>query len=523
MKRWMILALTVFGIAAVFAGELADAIQQAGFWINKKYTYPPAREEEEAKLTAIRKSSLSEAEKIAAIRMTFPEAFRQPLIFQQPLSWRIHSLALGYDIKTSVREKEEVKDILDTLEKFERKDTIGGSTAITGTVNRKSSRRGEATGGGGFSWNPFQWKANLHADISGRLAGEYSTGTKAEKQSSELWSASRQATFARERQRIRELIRQTTVTNQHLSFTVTFTNHSREPMTCDLRNAYIPIYTGNETCGRAKPLDPGVVRIESGVSQDIFFRMELDTTTALRLVDFMSSASPTIDPLKGSNLPITSISYPNGVISASLRNVETRPFDIRLPGFAAHWEIRRRHAAAARETTLRDALIAADEDIFTGIGYHICKWGGNNELTALSEVPLGKFAPTDSEKRYWVFIRCGNRTVSTLSAGELDSPLPASGCTLWIVDLENLEDYKDSSSLLQEAIFAKVIADAEKGDARAQFRVAYMLSQGFGTIQNLSETVEWYRKAAEVFWLRKAAVQGYTKAQQALRDLGESW
>ena len=525
MKRWMILALTVFAFIAVFGESLRDVKKQVEIWINKEYKETPVTLEDAIKdfKKICNDDSLTDEEKIAALRKGFPDAFpSQSLIFQPPLSWRIHSLALGYDIKESAEAQVQTVDILSALEKLERERSSISDTTTTTTRDRGWSATGELSGEAGaklkgrfgihanLSFNPFKWlkgdadvgtrssletEADAGIRLKGSLKGYYSYGKKTVDENRELWSARQQATFSREHQSIAKWLQQTKITNRHLSFTVTLTNNSGELMECDVREAYLPIYTGNETCGRAKPLDRKVYRIEPGISQDIFFRMELDTTKALSLVDFMSSASPTIELLRG-NMPITSPSYPNGVISASLRNVETRPFDIRLPGFAAHWEIRRRHAAAARETTLRDALIAADEDIFTGIGYHICKWGGNNELTALSEVPLGKFAPNDSAKSYLVFIRLGSRVVSELSAGELDSPLPASGCTLWIVDLEKLEDYKDSSSLLGKAIFAKVKAEAEKGDALAQFRVALMLANGFGTTQNLPEAVEWYRRAA---------------------------
>jgi TPR repeat protein len=55
---------------------------------------------------------------------------------------------------------------------------------------------------------------------------------------------------------------------------------------------------------------------------------------------------------------------------------------------------------------------------------------------------------------------------------------------------------------------------AEQGIAQAQFNLGVCYYNGYGVTQNKAEAVKWYRKAAQ---------QGYGLAQEALKQLGETW
>ena len=55
--------------------------------------------------------------------------------------------------------------------------------------------------------------------------------------------------------------------------------------------------------------------------------------------------------------------------------------------------------------------------------------------------------------------------------------------------------------------FEATKAKAEKGDARAQYKLGYAYDEGQGVPKNDKEAVKWYRKAAE---------QGYASAQSNL-------
>ena len=55
--------------------------------------------------------------------------------------------------------------------------------------------------------------------------------------------------------------------------------------------------------------------------------------------------------------------------------------------------------------------------------------------------------------------------------------------------------------------FAETKGVAEKGDAKAQHHLAYLLEEGLGTKPDATEAAKWCRKSAE---------QGYADAQYAL-------
>jgi TPR repeat protein len=63
---------------------------------------------------------------------------------------------------------------------------------------------------------------------------------------------------------------------------------------------------------------------------------------------------------------------------------------------------------------------------------------------------------------------------------------------------------KNSYELLQKA--------ADRGDAKAQNSLGWCYAIGRGVAQDLSEATEWFKKAAE---------QGNTRAQSALKRLDE--
>ena len=65
------------------------------------------------------------------------------------------------------------------------------------------------------------------------------------------------------------------------------------------------------------------------------------------------------------------------------------------------------------------------------------------------------------------------------------------------------------TKLLQETT-AETKAEAEKGDATAQFLLGYMYANGQGVAKDGAEAVKWYRKAAD---------QGYAPAQAYLGDM----
>ncbi len=73
------------------------------------------------------------------------------------------------------------------------------------------------------------------------------------------------------------------------------------------------------------------------------------------------------------------------------------------------------------------------------------------------------------------------------------------------------DDFKDALDALDredyEALYKLTLPLAEKGNAKAQYMLGGMYSEGLGGVQNYKEAVRWYRLAAE---------QGDAKAQYQL-------
>jgi TPR repeat protein len=127
----------------------------------------------------------------------------------------------------------------------------------------------------------------------------------------------------------------------------------------------------------------------------------------------------------------------------------------------------------------------------------------------------------------------------------LDQPMPQDNCTIWIIDLDNLDDYQNVNNAFKRLIFNKTKEQAEgsflsSGKKIAQYYVAQMYATGFCQEKDIAESLKWYRKAAEqghaeaqnwlgmcylngwgiakdhksaVEWLKKAAEQGNALAQ----------
>jgi len=60
---------------------------------------------------------------------------------------------------------------------------------------------------------------------------------------------------------------------------------------------------------------------------------------------------------------------------------------------------------------------------------------------------------------------------------------------------------------MDPAVFAQLRADAEKGDAQAQYNLGVSYANGQGVPKDKAQAKQWYRKAAE---------QGFEQAQDAL-------
>jgi TPR repeat protein len=94
------------------------------------------------------------------------------------------------------------------------------------------------------------------------------------------------------------------------------------------------------------------------------------------------------------------------------------------------------------------------------------------------------------------------------------------------------QDFKKGMAAHKRGDYAAAMREwrplADRGDAQAQYKLAFMFERGRGAPQDQAEAVKWFRKAARqgqgtdkndsraVKWFRKAARQGHARAQYSL-------
>ena len=302
--KFLFLFLTFICIAfQMQAASYEDALNRVETWIQGKYPEKSlARDSYEVKLKKIYESSASEEVKIQDLHRVFPEAFLKKIIYESlivksSVSWKVHSLAIGYDIKDSTTEEIKTVDIQKELEQRE----VINETVYNDKTSWKKNKGYNLTGNAGLRsvLLPF---FNGKASISGHYEKSDSTSSL----SSSLWNPKQQALFLKNKEIIMTMLKHSNISNLHLTFTVTFYNRTKEP----LRFPYacsVPVYMGSKSCN--KPALPyGVeglgnilfIRPNNPQGQDVVFRMELNTTTARELIEYMTHDAPVIS-LEGGN------------------------------------------------------------------------------------------------------------------------------------------------------------------------------------------------------------------------------
>ena len=573
LKRFL---LSVAGLCLAFclaAEEYFDVRQRVQDWINTTYT-GETKEEALERLRRISRAAKDDEAKIADMKEAFPQAFRvveKSLIVRKPLSWHVHSLALGYDIWDEETKTDRHVDIIKAHSDL--------STLTTDTVRTDDKTKWGVEGYVGVDGKlsfPFKWAA----DIKG--GGSLSFSHQSVSQQSKIWSRSQQQGLRREASTNNEKLSRSGIKNLHLSFAVTLTNNSGEEMIFMPGNATIPVYMGGTNVGKyAKPYnlsDPSApIPISASPGTDILFRLELDTTTARELVAFMEKNAPTIDLRRG-NFPVRT-GKNRDVVATSSRWVKTIPVRLSLPIIFGEWNIREKHTFGGRAVTLREALQAIEQDLLKR-NLTIFGWKGKR-LDTLSSIPFEGFSPKDRERRYVALVEVGERVDPVFDQALLDEPLPQDGCTLWIVDLKK---YTGVPPAVREAALKRVPSSpernepvwkpsghqivlyetekdaraaieyykeaAERGDAFAQLQLGWAYykieeDDDFDLGKNYKkETYKWFRRAAEggnaeaqyrigicefsrircsaeecLKWLEKAAAQGHRDAPHMLKAL----
>ena len=581
IPRLVGLGVLVFS-SLLSAGVLEDAIEEAEKFIATRYPSERAKRSIGKKLDAILDDEkLTEAEKVRRIRVDIlmPKAEGlndsniEKLIYMPPLSWRVHSLAIAFDVNN------EIENVV-TRERYSKDGVSSRNTAKNAAEASSESRTGqerrdgetdassaesEVAGGGELGVDSFlgifpKPKYSASGRLSGSKKNRHESESAATRSAASSQAANRQSVWSRENQRELDAHFESTVKSSltahksglHVRFAVEFSNNTEKKMVIPAQME-IPVYAGDELIviaridtaqdnllglygagtAPADPVDFGGVAgeyadryIAPGMSVDVVFRGNLNNTVALKLVNYMRSGTPSFLPEKGSSATIHS---QDGVIDnavvASL-SVPTTRFVLGDYAFGV------RRLWNGRPVTYREAFKALNTR------YDL-------PPLVMNETGLAKVGPLDGACPDFSKIPCWS-TANGMCAfsPDLSEPVPEGEVEFVILNLEKVlanpsrydfpeseklklvnrlkEDGKDQNSrcllgccLLEGFGFKK--------DLKAAFTCfAEVAEQGYARAQhNLGvcyydgEGVEKdLRKAVE--WFRKAAEQGHAAAQYNL-------
>ena len=579
MRKYLLFALLTACFFTLAEEDYANVVGKVENWIENNYRKGSrAIKIKYSELDEIiNEKGIGKQAKIIKLKKAFPKAFvkvEKPLIYQEPISWEIHSLSLGYDITESATGTTKDVDILKAVSSNE-------SEHNSSTQSSRISRHKVDAGAGAnaeIGQNPFKWLDHLSGSTI-QLHARYVYGKDWTNQRTELWSDRNKEIFLKERAKITEMIHQVGVRNLHLTFAISFTNNSNEEVRCDLKKIEIPVYMNGKLIKSATfhgSLEEIIILAKTTVV--LSFRMNLDTTSARELVAFMGNHAPDIR-IDHSSIIFEMKESQRSINITAKGNVHTIPVQISMPGFYSTWNIRKYHTSNSNTVTIGEALKAVNDDLYRVVQRDLMKWE-NGTLVSFSDIPFEISSDVNAERCYFVFLQDNDtRKLIPVNAGTLDQPLPASGITLWSIYSEKPESYENIPSGVKKQILEKLerIAEkkklsnlmffvgkfyfkgfpnknekkafewfekaAEKGNAYAQNGLGYCYYYSKGVEQNYAEAVKWYRKAAEkgyavaqynlgvcyakgegveqnyseaVKWYREAAEKGYAVAQYNL-------
>ena len=579
MRKYLLFVLLTACFFTMAEEDYANVVGKVENWIENNYRKGSrAIKIKYSELDEIiNEKGIGKQAKIIKLKKAFPKAFvkvEKPLIYQEPISWEIHSLSLGYDITESATGT--TKDV-DILKAVSSNESESSNSTQSSNISKHKVDAGAGTNAE-IGLNPFKWLDNLSGSKI-QLHARYVYGKDWTNQRTELWSDRNKEIFLKERAKITEMIHQVGVRNLHLTFAISFTNNSNEEVRCDLKKIEIPVYMNGKLIKSATfhgSLEEIIILAKTTVV--LSFRMNLDTTSARELVAFMGNHAPDIR-IDHSSIIFEMKESQRSINITAKGNVHTIPVQMSMPGFQSTWNIRKYHTSNSKTVTIREALKAVNDDLYRVAQRDLMKWE-NGTLVSFSDIPFEISSDVNAERCYFVFLQDNDsKKLIPVNAGTLDQPLPASGITLWSIYSEKPESYENIPSGVKKQILEKLerIAEkeelsnlmffvgklyfkgfpnknekkafewfekaAEKGNAYAQNGLGYCYYYSKGVEQNYAEAVKWYEKAAAqnhaeakarldacyyfgegveqnyaeaVKWYQEAAEKGYTVAQYYL-------
>lgn len=546
MMKKILSAVLAFALISVFGESFEDELNRVETWINTTYQAGSlAHRSYSQKLLNIFNSRKTEEEKIADLRKTFPKAFpaveKENLIVTEPITWEIGPLKLGYDIQEGTATEVKTGDIIKDLNQIEAshgknktKTTIDletGGFGAEGKVTAQAGIKGSSSGGTGFNWG---------IGASGSISGRYEKNSTDRVENGVAWNKKNQRMFQRNRENIHSMIKQAAFKNLHLAITVRLYNRTNSNIYFNRTTASIPVYMGKQSCGAAKITGDNsqlVLRKNNPDGQVVYFRMELGTTSARELVDFMMENVPRIAFEQG-NIEIVNSRGENILTKRDdLLSKSSRVVISGSDGLLSWW-IRQFHASNVK-VTIGEACDTVSQDVkkYKDPLFAKDEKGG---LTSVSGVPFGKFQVRNNSGEI-AFLEYQGKIYSVVSADLLNKPIGHDGFTIHIANIETIDKIQNPK------LIKAIIEQYRQFQGNEKFKgfLAYQIALHFKGKQDNQEYFKWIQESADLGnviacrelgncffsgtgikqnyvgatkWYRKAAEQGDANAQCKLGE-----
>lgn len=518
MKR--ILFPVVVGLCACLSfGALLETTSEAERMIDQRYTTERSHRMALKKLdTILEDAALSDADKEKRIRAAFltsseltSENIGDLLLYMPILSWRVHSLAVAYDLDG----RYESIVSRDRLTETKTTQTAGSNEERTRSENRTSTGENSGTlhAEAGLMFGIFpKLTANADAKMMKTVSNTSSRGNQS------AWTRQDQASLNARYESVMKELAETKLSGLHIRFVVEFSNNTGKDMVVPA-GSVVPVYAGSASFSVMAKMESSVaLNIPAYGTVDIAFRGDLATTAARELIDFMRTKSPVIAPERSPLLVIRSVDGTvRNAVNEAMRVTSTKivcgaytwnvrktwngkPVTIQqaleavnsrydVPPFAWEGKKLKTICGAAVEPFDLERIPCVETDEGISIG-----WGDISKPLAVEELRFGVMKAdafiVGKERRWNDLAKEGQEK---LIARLRDLEPDATAQYLLGVCYENGLGV-DKSSEKEVEYYRK---SAEQGNTSAQYELGYSYEVGWGVEQSYTEAVKWYRKSAE--------------------------
>lgn len=508
---------------------LPDAIKAAENLILKKYTTPRSQKEADKELDKIiENTQLQTKQKIDKLKDFIKQHSDIPfhnvldcdgdgipdkndsnkiIATYNNLTWDVNSISLGWDIERSFKSSNQTNT---TESKSFLKNTTfswGGDAKID-----TSARMNVHTGAGASAKyevtpNPLKLFGATGSKLSGYVnAGfdsKFSCGFALTGKVD--WNRQNQDTARKCYESLNSVLKETSIKNLHLIFTVTFYNTSDEPL--EFIPKPIPILIGGTTIVNAEiTTTESVVVIPEYTFQGVekMFRANLNTTNALKLITFMQESSPTIMLEKSSIRIVSKHSKINLISSKTIIDAKTIPVSVKTLGGAVTWRVARTHNN--KRTTIQEALTAINQ---------VMKNYDSKSFISIKDSMIKKIAGYEGDG-LWLpildgIIRLNNQKL-------LSSILPEKGLEFELLEKKDLSaDIEHYSRLSENEKYIFCSSSKRKWTEGANlkwpegeylFGICYL--NGYSCKKNKEQAIQF---------LERSSKQGFKKAVDKLNEI----